>query len=289
MSRELSVGVSINARPQKVYAAIAESAHLSTWFAEQAEVSLDKGRYDFWGRYTPETPNRDTGKHAVTHHEPEASVAYAWHLRGGDTRVTMRIRPDGDLQRVSVKHANLPTIMPGQSSMQDFWGLSLENLREYVERGVVGRRFDYTTRVKGDVSLAVEIDAPAERVFEALTRPEDLNRYIASNAKVDLRVGGEFGFGWKLGGPKKILDLAPNKSLSYDWEYGGEEETIVTWSLDDSAGTTRLTLVHNGFAPDRNAEDYYVGWQKYLNRIRWMIEKGKAWNPPTSEGADYDA
>jgi hypothetical protein len=44
----------IGAPPEAVYAALTEAAAQRAWLAECAEVSLDDGAFEFWGRYTPE-------------------------------------------------------------------------------------------------------------------------------------------------------------------------------------------------------------------------------------------
>jgi uncharacterized protein YndB with AHSA1/START domain len=43
----------VGAPPPTVYAALTSLAALQTWLAEHAEVALDDGVLEFWGRYTP--------------------------------------------------------------------------------------------------------------------------------------------------------------------------------------------------------------------------------------------
>ena len=96
--------------------------------------------------------------------------------------------------------------------------------------------------------IVVEIDAPRERVFAALTEPSQVDRWIAKGASIELEVGGKLDYGWEGEGPVKILELVPNAKLTHDWKHGNDPETIVTWTLEDSGGATRLQLVHSGFA-----------------------------------------
>ena len=50
-------------------------------------------------------------------------------------------------------HEDLPTRQRGQASFTDFWELSLENLRGWVERRVVGVRCDFSGKMYGDLQV----------------------------------------------------------------------------------------------------------------------------------------
>lgn len=78
----------------------------------------------------------------------------------------------------------------------DFWELSLENLRSWVERRVVGARCDFSGALHGDVYLEVEIAATPAAIFHALITPEELDRFFATKAVVEPRIGGSYDFGW---------------------------------------------------------------------------------------------
>jgi uncharacterized protein YndB with AHSA1/START domain len=63
----------------------------------------------------------------------------------------------------------------------------------------------------GEIQLDVDIDAPPERLFDILTKPEDLKKYIGENPVVEPQVGGDYSFGWE-DGPQKILDIQVKKN-----------------------------------------------------------------------------
>ena len=76
----------------------------------------------------------------------------------------------------------------------------------------------------------------------------------------------------------EVLQVVPNRLLSYSWRggddnnpgYGSRLNTIVTWTLDEVAGGTRLRLVHSGFVLPGNAVALRAmgeGWRKVLGRI----------------------
>ena len=76
-----------------------------------------------------------------------------------------------------------------------------------------------------EIKKTVVVDAPPEIVFKALIDEKDLVQWMPKEAKFDAKVGGEyeFKFHWSdrdldtiLRG--KILELEPNKRLSYTWD-----------------------------------------------------------------------
>jgi uncharacterized protein YndB with AHSA1/START domain len=121
----------------------------------------------------------------------------------------------------------------------------------------------------------VEIAAPAEDVYRALTDPATLEQWIAApgKARVEASVGGAYDIGWgEEGGPVAILRLEPNRLLSYSWRYPPEPDSVVTWSLEGSGGTTRLTIVHSGFADADRHGAYLMGWGFFAGRVRLLLE-----------------
>jgi uncharacterized protein YndB with AHSA1/START domain len=174
-------------------------------------------------------------------------------------------------------HRDFPASGPNQSSIGDFWSHALEGLRHWLERGRAYQLLDYSTIHHGDVVVSVDIDVVPSMVFNALTDAAQMERWVGSKGSIDPRPGGRIDFGWGMG-PVKILEIVPDKKLSYSWRWEGEPETITTWTFEGSGGTTRVTIVQSGFAPDRSNEDYYIGWSKFAERLKTMLEEGPDWN-----------
>ena len=275
----LQMLIRLNAPVDRVYKALTDNAELEAWFTEHANISLSEKRYDFWGRFTPEAPDREAGKHTLLAHEAGKYLKYGWHLEGKDTTVEIWLLARDARTVLLVKHEGA---MP-----EDFWFLSLENLRRYLDGKPVDARVDFSQPMLGDIRHEIEIDAPPEKVFPALIRPDQLERWIATNAHVEPRVGGDYDFGWGMP-PHKIVELVENERLSLSGLMG-ENENILTWTLEGSGGKTRLTLVHSGFAPDQPNEGLWLGWRNFQNWLRSMVEYGEGWQPPItqlSEGHD---
>ncbi|HEV8713901.1 MAG TPA: SRPBCC domain-containing protein [Candidatus Binatia bacterium] len=289
MKKRIEVELIVAAEPQRLFRALTSARELMCWFCEYAEVSLEEQRYNFWGRFTPGAPERDHGYHPLLVLEPNRRLTFAWQVCEVETRVDVHLRTQGENTIVTLSHEGVPAHEPGEANLTDFWALSLENLRAWVERGVIGPRCDFSEAPYGDVRLSIDIAAPHEAVYHALLRPHELERYIATRATVEPHTGGRYDFGWEEGGPVKILELVPEERLSYSWTYEDQPETVVTWTLAGSGGRTRLTLVHSGFARNRKNGGYHGGWLKYMNRIKNLVEVGDRWQQPTLYVTDFSS
>jgi uncharacterized protein YndB with AHSA1/START domain len=283
--RPVHVEVQIPAAASSVFAALTDSRALEAWFAEKADVSLEEKRYDFWGRFTPENPDREAGRHKLVQVERDRRLVFEWRLRDHGSTVEMELSQSGS-DTLAVVRQSVLAWRQSQASIANFWAFSLENLRSWIMRKRIGLRCDFSTGSPDPVKMSIDVDAPPEGVFEALIKPEQLDRYIATKAVVEPRVGGRYDFGWG-SCPVKILELEPNRKLAYSWEYKDQPPTVVTWTLNGSGGRTRITLVHSGFGPKRDNQDYRAGWIEFLNALKFMCEVGPSWKKVRTVKEDY--
>jgi uncharacterized protein YndB with AHSA1/START domain len=134
-----------------------------------------------------------------------------------------------------------------------------------------------------EIRKTVVVDAPPTVVFRALTDERELERWMPQKAKMDARLGGklEFKYHWAERGVDRvvageILELIPDKKLSYSWRSpmadgrGGRDDSpsssIVTWTLEKLPnGKTKVTLAHTGFTG--SAQDAENGWTYYTGRL----------------------
>ncbi|MDH3891864.1 MAG: SRPBCC domain-containing protein [candidate division Zixibacteria bacterium] len=274
---ELNLGIDIKASVEKVYLALTDPRALTNWFAEHTDVSIEDSRYDFWGRSTPDNPSREQGCHRLIRVIPEKLLEFEWRLRDIDSIVQYELHTSSPGCVLTMYHRDFPQSRPNQSSIGDFWSHALEGLRHWLERGRAYQLLDYSQVQKGDVRVSVEIDAVPSMVFRALTDATQMERWIGSKGAIDPKPGGKIDFGWGMG-PIKILEIVPDAKLAYSWQWEGEPETIATWTLGGSGGKTRVTIVQSGFAPDRDNEDYFIGWSKFAARLKTMLEEGPDWS-----------
>jgi uncharacterized protein YndB with AHSA1/START domain len=276
LSGTLHIQIALAAAAERLFEAW--TTELAAWFAEYADVSIPEKRYDFWGRYTPEAPDREQGRHPLLHVETNKRLKYGWHIRQLETTVSIALETGNGSTIVVVKQEGAPRSHDIDSyTFEDFWFLSLENLRRHLD-GKPLVRCDFSKPMYGDIQHTVEIDGSREAVFEALIRPEQLERWIASQATVEPRAGGRYDLGWNGAGPVKILELVPNEKLACSWPEH-ETESVVTWTLEDSGGKTRLTLVHSGFAPNKPTGGLNAGWLNFASWVKSIVEYGPGWKP----------
>jgi uncharacterized protein YndB with AHSA1/START domain len=100
----------------------------------------------------------------------------------------------------------------------------------------------------GTVEIERDIVFPASptEVWEALTEPERLEEWFASEVELDARPGGEGVFRWGDGDERRavVRELEPEERLVLDWEDDGQ----VVLELEEVDGGTRLHIVET--SPD---------------------------------------
>ncbi len=132
-----------------------------------------------------------------------------------------------------------------------------------------------------------------ERVWAALTKPEQLSQWLSMIRDMDFRVGGVINFTWEneiSPYPGMIEAIEPPQRFAFRWNsYGiGHPElklaptgsTLVEFTLHEVAEGTRLKVVESGFASlpaDIPAVQAYQenqsGWQELLSDLRAYLQR----------------
>lgn len=127
----------------------------------------------------------------------------------------------------------------------------------------------------GDIAVETVYPHPPERVWRALTDPDELEAWLMKN-DFEPRVGHRFQFrdeprpGWRGIVDCEVLEVEEPRRLAYTWR--GDEEgepTVVTFTLDPADGGTRLRLEHTGFRGFGGFVTRLIlsrGWKKKLLR-----------------------
>ena len=134
------------------------------------------------------------------------------------------------------------------------------------------------------LELRCVLDAPRERVFEALTEPAALRTwwgpagFTTPEIELDLHVGGGYRFGMQPPGGDlfhlagEFLEIDPPNRLVYSfrWEEPDpdDRETVVRLSLRPSGDGTELSLLQDEFATEARLALHRDGWTESFQRLR---------------------
>jgi uncharacterized protein YndB with AHSA1/START domain len=133
----------------------------------------------------------------------------------------------------------------------------------------------------------IVIHAPAERIFGALTNPNERlrwwgieGRFQATQCESDLRPGGKWmmrgsgvgGRPFEVGGEYREVERP--RLLVFTWMPTWQEdatETVVRFDLIESDGATTVRLTHSGLATEKTRQSHQ-GWPQLLAALRAYAE-----------------
>ena len=134
-----------------------------------------------------------------------------------------------------------------------------------------------------EIRREVVIEAPIERVWEAVTSQEEIARWFGDISGVELRPGGAAKFGWTEYGSvsEAVVETVdePHR-FAYRWALESDKPfeesftTLVEFTLEPRGSGTHLTLVESGFAdiPDVLYEEHFgansEGWDSELEDLK---------------------
>lgn len=127
------------------------------------------------------------------------------------------------------------------------------------------------------------VHASPRKVFEAVSVPEILARWMVDRATLSPRTGGHYTFTWE-GGPThsgRVLRFHRGKRIVLTWQWPGDEKLGVTrlaLSVERRGGGTVLKFVHSGFRSDGRWNDLYDGairgWTYFMMNLKSVLEHG---------------
>ena len=134
--------------------------------------------------------------------------------------------------------------------------------------------------VKPSLTLKRRLNAPAEKVFAAWTKPETLARWFGPGhctgieARIDLRVGGRYHITMHAPDDQHDVmgvyrEIVPNQKLVFTWHWKTtpERESLVTVDLIEKGGGTELVFTHEKFFDEAARNRHEQGWTKLLGRL----------------------
>ena len=141
----------------------------------------------------------------------------------------------------------------------------------------------------------IQIAAPPERVFRALSDPGELQRWFSGSPdcpekfwKMDARVGGRYSYTTQKGAITingvselechgEILEFDPPWLLVYTWITNWHDDTskatVVRWELEKKGSGTLVKVTHSGLASLPIArEEYSGGWSGVVQMLKKFVE-----------------
>lgn len=124
----------------------------------------------------------------------------------------------------------------------------------------------------------VLLDAPASRVWEALTEKDQLKQWCFDMKAFRADEGFEFEFYGEKEGVRflhlcKVLEVVPGRKMKWLWTYEGVPgKTYVSFELFPQGNQTKLRLTHEGLETlpqDQNygKGNFVEGWNMILGKL----------------------
>ncbi|HEV7883064.1 MAG TPA: SRPBCC domain-containing protein [Solirubrobacteraceae bacterium] len=138
------------------------------------------------------------------------------------------------------------------------------------------------------IEQSLQIAAPPERVWNALTQPGELNRWETTEAHLDLRTGGDFLYVFAYGPPRPGTFLAldpPRRMVQLNFVYNGDRNFryINALTLTGTPEGTVVDVLVEGFGDDEVerwlCESMDLGWEGDLQLLKIWIEEGRDARP----------
>lgn len=105
------------------------------------------------------------------------------------------------------------------------------------------------------VEQEIIINAPIAKVWEVVTKPKHFSNWLGCKAEFTLTPGSKGKLAWENFGEAPLTIEAVNEPtlFSFKWISADDEtrsidgETLVTFTLSETSGGTKLRLVESGF------------------------------------------
>lgn len=132
------------------------------------------------------------------------------------------------------------------------------------------------------------IRAAPERVYDALTRAEEMDRWFTSDAAIDARPGGSIRFRWKDWGPDRItgedggpvLEATRGERFVFQWREGPHPTTVeITFQPCPEGTIVRVRETEYPDTPQGRREliECAAGWGEALTLLKFYVERGEVY------------
>ena len=118
-----------------------------------------------------------------------------------------------------------------------------------------------------------KINAPIEKVWEALTDSKEIERWSGAKATMKPQEGTKFKL-WDGEIYGTNVKVVPLKTLVQNWYSGDwDKPSILTFNLEKKDAKTVVKLTHQG-VPENELNDIENGWKDYyMNPLKELVEE----------------
>lgn len=283
MPYEYEFRVRIRAPRPTVFEKLLRIEHLARWFCGWCRIEPKVGgKFLFGGETCLVLPEGRGWETTIGEGEPLRRFAFTWPILGATTRVSYDLEdhaPDGTL--LTARHTGVPTKDTTCGSLQDAWRMCLGNLKSIGEGRSDSVRPDHAPVTTAELKLSNLVEAPADRVFEALVDPGQLDHWTTGGvpqgkARIDPRVGGLLVTG-RGGLPARIVALEPDSRMVLEWPRG-ESAVRLDLRLEPKASGTAIYLLTTGYPAghERRVIEDRGAWSDLLVGLKNLVEGGDA-------------
>ena len=138
----------------------------------------------------------------------------------------------------------------------------------------------------GKIATAeTDIHATRSKVWDALTDPDQIQKYMfGSKVETDWKPGSRITWKGEYEGKKyedkgEILEVEPERrlKLTHFSPISGEEDTpenyhTLVYELEESNGTTHVSLSQDNNKSEEAAEHSRANWEKMLSGLKEVVE-----------------
>ncbi|MBX9568381.1 MAG: SRPBCC domain-containing protein [Candidatus Obscuribacterales bacterium] len=142
------------------------------------------------------------------------------------------------------------------------------------------------------IEASTYINASPEKVFACISTAEGWNAWFTKNSEVNLKPGGKLWLVWRNWGVNhvdhedggKILEVEPNRKLSFEWHADMHTKTTVTFTLTALGNGTVLKVSDSGYLQEDLGKfagflDCAIGWGEAITLLKFYAEHGVTYGP----------
>ncbi len=132
-----------------------------------------------------------------------------------------------------------------------------------------------------EIKVAIQIQKPAQEVFEAIVNPEKMSNYFISKSSGRMEEGKQIK--WRFPEfdtefPIRVGKIERDKYVSYYWEVDGKELLVEMTLTPRDSNSTVVTITEKGRENDEAGIKWLIGntegWTNFLACLKAYLEYG---------------